>query len=337
MKVVEVSLAGRSYPVLIGSGIVNELSSLIPESAKRVAIVTQDSIPLEVDPGRESRVFSVPEGESAKTLSTIEALCSDFAAWGMTRSDAVVSVGGGVVSDVGGFAASVYHRGISVTHVPTTLLGQIDAAIGGKTGVNLTVGKNLVGSFWQPTAVICDVDTLASLPEREMKSGMGEMAKYSFLGAPDLTQMSLVEQVSACVQIKADVVSVDEREGGSRAILNYGHTLAHALEIAGEFDLRHGEAVAIGLMFAALLAEKLGRIDSAEVVKHRHVLDSYGLVSNLPARSEAHVLVELMGRDKKAIDGLTFILGSRRGVETVSGVAEDPVLSVLEEMEREKS
>src|SRR5262249_28654501 len=154
-----------------------------------------------------------------------------------------------------GFAAAVYHRGVAVIGVPTTLLGQVDAAIGGKTGVNLPEGKNLVGAFWQPAAVLCDVETLETLPPREYLSGLGEMAKYAFLGADGLRDLALGDAVAACVACKAAVVGADEREGtaGRRVLLNYGHTLAHALETVGQYDLRHGEAVAIGLAFAARL------------------------------------------------------------------------------------
>ena len=161
-----------------------------------------------------------------------------------------MAVGGGLVTDVAGFAAATYHRGIAVIHVPTTLLGMVDAAIGGKTGVNLPEGKNLVGAFWQPAAVLCDLDALATLPERECRSGLGEMAKYHFLTGDDLLTLPMEERVAACVAIKAAVVSGDEREAPAgtgatgRAVLNYGHTLAHALEIDGDHDLRHGEAVA---------------------------------------------------------------------------------------------
>ncbi len=206
----------------------------------------------------------------------------------MSRQDAVVAVGGGMVTDVAGFAAAVYHRGIDVVHVPTTLLGQVDAAIGGKTGVNLPEGKNLVGAYWQPRAVLCDTDTLATLPPRELRSGQGEVAKYHFLddgrfGATPVEELDRSDQVVRCVQLKAAVVSGDEREGGGRATLNYGHTLGHALEIAGRFDLRHGEAVAIGLIYAAELARVLGRIDDARVAEHRRVVAAYDLPAALPA------------------------------------------------------
>ena len=178
-----------------------------------MAVVSQAGIPVEVDPGREHRVFLLGEGEAAKTLGTVEELCRQWASWGLTRADVVVAVGGGVVTDVAGFAAAVYHRGLPVVHVPTTLLGQIDAAIGGKTGVNLPEGKNLVGAFWQPSAVLCDTDTLASLPEREYRSGLGELAKYHFLGGADLDGLTLPQRVARSVAIKAAVVAGDEREG----------------------------------------------------------------------------------------------------------------------------
>lgn len=320
MITVPVPLADRSYDVLVGPGARHELASVVPTSAVRVAIVTQAGVGIEVDPGREHRVFTIGEGEEAKSLATIEALCRDFARWGLTRNDAVVAVGGGLVTDVGGFAAAVYHRGVPVVHVSTTLLGQIDAAIGGKTGVNLPEGKNLVGAYWQPSAVLCDTEVLASLPPRELRSGFGELAKYHFLGGGDLDALPLDEQVAACVRIKADVVAGDEREGGRRATLNYGHTLAHALEIAGAYDLRHGEAVAIGLVYAAELARVLGRIDDDAVAEHRRVVAAYDLPSVLPTGSDTDELVALMGRDKKALTGLTFVLDGPDGVQPVVGV-----------------
>src|SRR5688500_8676530 len=188
-----------------------------------------------------------------------------------------------MVTDLAGFAASVWHRGVAVVHVATSLLGMVDAAIGGKTGVNLPEGKNLVGAFWQPHAVLCDTDTLATLPPRELRCGRGEMAKYHFLTGDDLLAMDLVDRVARCVEIKAEVVASDEREGGRRALLNYGHTLAHALEIATDHDLTHGEAVGIGLVYAARLAHDLGRIPLARVEEHGDVVgNTYGLPTVIP-------------------------------------------------------
>ena len=242
-----------------------------------------------------------------------------------------------MVTDVAGFAASCYHRGVAVINVATTLLAQVDAAIGGKTGVNLPEGKNLVGAFWQPHAVLCDTDTLATLPEREWKSGLGEMAKYAFLGVDDLTQLPLVDQVAACVHLKGGVVAVDELDFGRRSILNYGHTLAHALEAAqfadvpDEARLRHGEAVAIGLVFAARLAFSLGRINEERVDRHIAVVEGYGLAVSIPPGFDREALVELMYRDKKATGEMTFVLDGPKGVETVHDVPPDVVRAVLAE------
>lgn len=322
---------GRDYPVVVGDGARHELASLVPPRARRVAIVTQPDIPVDVDPGREHRVFTVADGEAGKDLTTIGELCSAFARWGLTRADCVVGVGGGVVTDVAGFAASAFHRGVPVVHVATTLLGQIDAAIGGKTGVNLPEGKNLVGAYWQPSAVICDTEVLATLPPREWRCGLGELAKYHWLGGGRLDDLPLPERVAACVRIKAGIVAADEREGGRRALLNYGHTLAHAVETVGCHDLRHGEAVAIGLVFAAELAHDLGRIDEAAVAEHRRVVGGYDLPTAVPEGLSTAELVEVMGRDKKVLgDGLTFVLDGATGVEVVDGIDPGRVADVLD-------
>lgn len=327
MIIVPVQLADRTYDVVVGDGAVDELGSLVPPTARRAAIVTQASIPVEVDAGIEQKVFTIGEGEPTKSLATVEQLCRGFAEWGLNRNDVVIGVGGGLVTDVAGFAASVYHRGVACLYVSTTLLGQVDAAIGGKTGVNLPEGKNLVGAFWQPSGVICDTATLATLPGREFRSGLGEIAKYHFLGGGRLDAEELPERVAACVRIKAEVVASDEREGGRRAILNYGHTLAHALEIEGGFDLRHGEAVAIGVVYAGEVANRLGRIDDAALAEHRRVVAEYGLVDRLPAGTDVDAVLSLFGRDKKALDGVTMVLDGPDGVETVV----DPDPDVLRE------
>ena len=336
MITVEVTLGDRSYPVLVGAGAAHELASVLPSSASRVAIVTQPGIGFGVDPGREHRVFEIADGEPAKSLATVEELCRGWAAWGLTRADAVVAVGGGLVTDVAGFAAASYHRGVPVVHVPTTLLGMVDAAIGGKTGVNLPEGKNLVGAFWQPAAVLCDVDALATLPPRELRSGQGELAKYHFLTGDDLLALDMAERVAAAVRIKAEVVAGDEREDPDdrrgRAILNYGHTLAHALEVETAHELRHGEAVGIGLAYAAELARRLGRIPDERVVDHHRVLAAYELDATLPAAADPDRLIDLMSRDKKAIGGLTFVLDGPDGVEVVPGVDEADARAALEDI-----
>ncbi|MGI8792047.1 MAG: 3-dehydroquinate synthase family protein, partial [Acidimicrobiales bacterium] len=219
---IPVPLGERSYDVLVGGGARHRLGEIVPLGARRAAVVTQERIGIEVDSGIDQKVFTIDDGEDAKNIDSVEQLCRSFSRWGLTRSDVVVAVGGGVVTDVAGFAAAVYHRGVAVIHVPTTLLGQVDAAIGGKTGVNVVEGKNLIGSFWQPAGVLCDTETLATLPPREYRSGLGEVAKYHFLGGAGLEDMNLDDKVARCVQIKVDVVTSDEREGGQRATLNYG-------------------------------------------------------------------------------------------------------------------
>jgi 5-deoxy-5-amino-3-dehydroquinate synthase len=333
--VVEVAVPGGAYPVVVGAGARAGLADLLDPRARRVAVVTQAGIDLDVEVGREHRVFLVGDGEPAKSLATVEELCRAWSRWGLTRADQVVAVGGGVVTDTAGFAAAVYHRGVAVVHVPTTLLGMVDAAIGGKTGVNLPEGKNLVGAFWQPSAVVCDTDALATLPEREQRSGRGEMAKYHFLTGDDLLALPLIERIAACVRIKAAVVAADEREDPAsrtgRATLNYGHTLAHALESAGGYDLRHGEAVAVGLAYAAALARRLGRIDDARVAYHHEVLAAYGLDPALPAGADPDALLRLMARDKKAVGGLTFVLDGAAGVEVVADVDPADAAAVLAE------
>jgi 5-deoxy-5-amino-3-dehydroquinate synthase len=242
-----------------------------------------------------------------------------------------------MVTDVAGFAAAVYHRGLPVVHVASTLLGQIDAAIGGKTGVNLPEGKNLVGAFWQPHAVLCDTEMLDTLPPGELRSGLGEVAKYHFLGdtgpgGGELADLPRDEQVAACVRIKAATVAADEREGGRRALLNYGHTLAHAIETAGHHEQRHGEAVGVGLVFAAVLARQAGRIDDARVAEHRRVVARFGLPDRVPEGLADGRLIDLMRRDKKATSGLTFILDGPDGVEVVPQVPEDAVRAALAAM-----
>ena len=330
---VPVGLGRRAYEVLVGHGVRNKLRDVLPRMARRAALVTQEGVP-RVDPGIASETFMIAQGESAKTLATVESLCRDFSKAGISRADVVVAVGGGVVTDTAGFAAAVFHRGIPLVNVATSLIGQVDAAIGGKTGVNLPEGKNLVGAFWQPSAVVCDTELLETLPEREFRSGLGEMAKYRFLGVEDLQSLPLADRIARCIELKARVVVEDERDGSKRALLNYGHTLAHALETVDEYDIRHGEAVAIGLVFAAELALILGRVSTSRVDLHRRVVSEYGLPTSLPDGCDADELMALMARDKKALGSMTFVLDGPNGVELVDGVHIDHVAAALEAVRR---
>ena len=336
---IRVQLGERSYDVVVGSGVRSQVFSALPSTARRALVITQEGIPFAIADDLKSAGLSVStltigDGEEHKSLSTIEAVMVECANIGLTRNDVIVGVGGGMVTDVAGFAASLWHRGIAAVHVSTTLVWMVDAAIGGKTGVNLSTGKNLVGSFWQPRAVFCDTDALASLSPQEIRCGHGEMAKYHFLTGDNLLALELAERIARCVQIKADIVGADEREGGRRMLLNYGHTLAHALEIATDFSLAHGEAVAIGLVYAAHVAHQLGRIDQHRVDQHRAVVTGeYGLSCALPAGVSHEQLIQLMHGDKKALTGLTFVLDGPRGVEPVTSVDLEAVRRALHSME----
>jgi 3-dehydroquinate synthase len=338
VRMIPVELETRGYDVVVGTGILGQAAALLAGRA-RVAVVSQAAVaeawadPL-VDSleagGAVVEIFLMDDGEEAKSLATVESLCRRFAAWGLLRGDAVVALGGGVVGDTAGFTAAAYHRGVACLQAPTTLLAQVDAAIGGKTGVNLPEGKNLVGAFHQPVGVLADVGTLATLAEREYRAGLGEVAKYAFMGDSHLTatlqardsvaaltarEAPVLEDVVArCAAIKAAVVATDEHERtGLRATLNYGHTLAHALETVGGYDLLHGEAVAVGLVFAAELAAGLGRLTSADVDRCRAMLTGLGLPIRAPEGLSGGDLVAVMRRDKKASGGLTFVLPGRGG------------------------
>jgi len=327
---IDVRLPGREYPVLIGHGVVEDIAQFLPKSARKAVIITQSGIPANLALPIESKTVIIGQGESTKSLATIESLSQEFADMGITRNDVIIGVGGGMVTDIAGFAASTWHRGTPVVHVATSLLAMVDAAIGGKTGVNLPQGKNLVGAFWQPSAVFCDLDSLATLPERELRCGLGEVAKYHFLTGDDLLAMRLDERVARCVGIKGSFVEQDERESGKRAFLNYGHTLAHALETVGNHQLAHGEAVAIGLIFAARLARALERIDDARVDYHELVVgQTYSLQTRMPDGLDIDALLAAMARDKKALNGLTFILDSPQGLEIVAGISAEVVRSEL--------
>ncbi|WP_331750663.1 MULTISPECIES: 3-dehydroquinate synthase family protein [unclassified Streptomyces] len=327
---IEVALGERSYAVRIGAGVRHTLSEVVAElGARRVAVVSARPADWVPDPGVPALMLAARDGEEDKTLATVEELCRRFAEFGLTRSDAVVSCGGGTTTDSVGLAAALYHRGVPVIHLPTSLLAQVDASVGGKTAVNLPEGKNLVGAYWQPKAVLCDTDYLETLPEREWVNGYGEIARCHFIGAGDLRSLPLHEQIAASVALKASVVTADERDAGRRHILNYGHTLGHALERATDYALRHGEGVAIGTVFAGRLAGALGRIDAARVAEHLDVVRGYSLPTEIPSGLAPDRLIALMRLDKKATSGLSFVLDGARGPELVHDVPEATVAGIL--------
>jgi 5-deoxy-5-amino-3-dehydroquinate synthase len=341
---VSVDVGERSYDVVLSEGARHELSQLIGDRAPRAqmaVIVTSADLRhqpwFNFDTGLTQHVIEVPKGEAAKTVATLGRLCEELARLEVSRADVIVGVGGGAITDLAGFAAAVYLRGVSLVHVPTSLVGQVDAAIGGKTAVNLESGKNLVGAFYQPLGVLCDFELLATLPSRERLSGLGEVAKCWLLegrSAVDLIDASLQDLAIMSVQFKARVVADDEFEGGQRALLNYGHTLAHALEVLAlersVDELRHGEAVAVGLAFAVRLACRLGRVGVPEIQNHDDVLATLGLSGRLPAGFGTNELVAAMGHDKKAHHDLTFVLAGEQGFDVVAGVDASLVAEVLE-------
>lgn len=338
---VPVELGDRRYDVTIEDGARTQVAAVIAERAPRAAaavVVTTAEVKrqpwFDVACGVPSVVTTIPDGEASKTLHQVESLCDAFGAQGLSRHDVVVAVGGGAVTDVAGLAAALFHRGVGVVHVPTSLVGQVDAAIGGKTAVNLGRGKNLVGAVHQPLGVLCDLEVLATLPERERRSGLGEVAKCWLIEGRDAAQLrrsALMDQVECAVGLKARLVAADEFDTGERHLLNYGHTLGHALEAANFSDndrdpdgLRHGEAVAIGVAFAVRLARALGLVGDDTVAGHDEVLTALDLPQRLPPRADLDALVELMRRDKKAHHNLAFVLATGSGFRTLSDV--DPTV-----------
>jgi 3-dehydroquinate synthase len=344
---IRVALDARSYDVVIDDSY-DELSPFV-RGRRRVAIVTQAAVDRHVgglirarlsESGVAHDTFMMGEGEEAKSLPTVEELSRAFVRSGILRGDLVVAVGGGVVGDTAGFAAAAYYRGIDAVQVPTTLVAMVDSAIGGKTGVNLPEGKNLVGAFHQPCAVFVNPAVLHTLPEREYRCGLGEIAKYALIGEDFVSSHidelvrrdpdALTGIIARCVEIKAAVVAADEYErSGARAVLNYGHTLAHALETATGHALLHGEAVAIGLVFAAHLGAVLERVPPDVVSKTERLVRALGLPTDAPVGLHAGDLVDLMARDKKSAGGLTFVLDGPNGIERVDNPDPDAVRKAL--------
>ncbi|MDQ1628897.1 MAG: 3-dehydroquinate synthase [Actinomycetota bacterium] len=337
------------YDVVVGAGALGELPALLSMRPRQVLVVhspvvaelAADVAGALLQAGIEVTKAVVPDGEAAKTVDVCADVWSLLGRRGFTRSDAVVSVGGGAVTDLAGFVAASWLRGVRVVHVPTTLLGMVDAAVGGKTAVNTAEGKNLVGAFYPPAGVLCDLTTLTTLPRGELASGMAEVVKAGFLRDGAILELveadparaldprgpELRELVERAVRFKADVVAGDLREHGGREILNYGHTLGHAIEKVESFRWRHGDAVSVGLVFAAELAAVTGRLGADEVLRHRSVLGALGLPTSY--RHDAWpALREAMTIDKKSRgERLRFVVLDGLGRP---GLLEDPDESLLE-------
>ncbi|QKJ19487.1 3-dehydroquinate synthase [Microbacterium hominis] len=325
-----ISVAGESaYDITVGRGVLTRLGATLPPAARKVLVIhpptlaaPAESLRAALVGDREVLLAEIPDAEAGKRIE-VAAFCwqvmgkADF-----TRTDVVVGFGGGAVTDLAGFVAATWLRGVEVVQVPTTVLGMVDAAVGGKTGVNTAEGKNLVGAFWAPRAVLCDLDLLDSLSRNERVAGYAEVVKAGFIWAPEILDHIEADPeratdprsdefrrtIELAIEMKARVVGEDLREAGLREILNYGHTLGHAIEHAERYRWRHGAAISVGMVFAAELSRLAGRLSDSAAQRHRDVLDSLGLPTTY--RSGAwQQLLATMQRDKKSRGGmLRFIV-----------------------------
>jgi len=334
--------AAQNYDVVVGRGLLGSLPELLGERVRRVLVIHPRALRLTGDTVRDELAAAgftaltaeIPDAEEGKHIQ-VAAFCwqvlgqNDF-----TRSDAVVAVGGGAVTDVAGFVAATWLRGVKVVHMPTSLLGMVDASVGGKTGINTAEGKNLVGAFHPPAGVLVDLDTLNTLPRNELISGMAEVVKCGFIADPailDLVEKDpeavvdpqsavLRELIERAIAVKAKVVSEDLKESGLREILNYGHTLGHAIELVERYSWRHGAAVSVGMMFAAELARSVGRLSDEDADRHRSILETLGLPVTY-RKDRWQGLLDGMRRDKKSRgDLLRFVV--------LDGVAKPGILDV---------
>jgi 5-deoxy-5-amino-3-dehydroquinate synthase len=331
---VPVLLRDRPYDVIVGPGARHRLARTLRRlGAHRAFVVSarpRDWLP---DPGVSHLVKPWADGESGKRLVRAEELCRAFAEYGLTARDALVGVGGGSTTDTVGLAGALYHRGLPVVLLPTSLRAQTDASVGAKAAAELTADEDLAGVYAQPRAVLCDTEFLETLPEPELTSGFGEIARAQFIGAGDLRDLPLPGQIAACLALKARIAAQDERDGVRRSILDYGDTLGQALERATAAGLRPGHALAIGTAYAARLAYALDRISAARVEEHDDVLRHYGLPTVPPTlNADPATVLEFIRRDRKTPRGLTFLLDGPHGVEPVSGIPESLVLSTYRAM-----
>lgn len=359
LTTIHVSLRERSYDIQIGSGLLTQAGAKISACGKvtHAVVVADENVQNTyaqktaeslAESGINVDVLVVPSGEESKSLAMATELWQQMLELGADRKTWVVAVGGGVIGDLAGFIAATFTRGLAFVQVPTTLLADVDSSVGGKVGVNLPTAKNMVGAFWQPLTVLIDIDALETLPAREYRSGLAEIVKYGMiLDAEFLTYLERHTQeilardkqvlqtiIARSCRLKADVVERDEREEtGLRAVLNYGHTFAHALEAVGGYgELLHGEAVAIGMQCAARLAADMGRIDAALVARQERLLLALELPVKVPSHLAVEELLAAMQHDKKVEHGrLRFVLPDRVGhVELVPGVEASKVQAALQ-------
>lgn len=356
MKHLDVALGERAYPIHIGAGSLRQAAIWRPAIKGRHVLVLSNTVvaPLYLDTvlaglqGLTHISLILEDGEQHKSFDNVARVLGALAALGASRDATLITLGGGVIGDLGGFAAACWMRGIDFVQMPTTLLAMVDSSVGGKTGVNLPAGKNLAGAFHQPRTVVIDTATLASLPEREYLAGLAEVVKYGAIGDAEFLDWleqhadallardaeALDEAIEFSCRYKAGVVARDERELGERALLNFGHTFGHAIEAeAGYGQVLHGEAVAIGMLLAARLSANLGRAPAADALRLEALLSRFGLPTSLPQGLHAQRLFERMILDKKSLSGkLRLILW--RGVgkaEVASGIEDSAILALLED------
>ena len=358
MEKIRVELGERSYDIFIGSGLLKEIGKALGtfDFSRKVALVSNPTVygfyGKEVSAairasGHDLIEVLIPDGEEYKSLADTEKIYEALLKAKLDRKSALIALGGGVIGDITGFAASTYMRGIDFIQVPTTLLAQVDSSVGGKTGVNHPLGKNMIGAFWQPRLVWIDTATLETLPRREFLSGLGEVIKYgviwdekffAYLEANRdkilrLDPAALTYVIKRSCEIKSEVVSNDERESGLRAVLNYGHTIGHAIEtITGYKKYLHGEAVAVGMYMEARLSHQLGFIDNKTVARIKALIDSFELPSEMPDEIEMDNLLEKMQLDKKTVSGrMHFVLPEAVGsVKIHSETTKEDIVKLAE-------
>ncbi|MFZ5906481.1 MAG: 3-dehydroquinate synthase [Nitrospirota bacterium] len=359
MEKIRVQLGERSYDIVLGNSILDGIGEELRafHLSPKIAMVSNPTVlPLygkQVsdsirDAGFELLTVTVPDGEEHKNLDTLRQVYNELLRFRLDRKSALIALGGGVVGDLAGFAASTYMRGIPYIQIPTTLLAQVDSSVGGKTGVDHELGKNMIGAFWQPRLVWIDGDTLKTLPERQFRAGLAEVIKYGVIADRELFAFleentervmnlepeAVIRIIRRSCEIKAGVVAEDERESGLRAILNFGHTIGHALEtVTGYTRFLHGEAVAIGMHLEARLAVRLGLIPEDQAVRIQNLIQAYGLPADKPGDVKEQSLFLSMQLDKKAVAGeLKFILPREIGsAEIFRGVTDTAIRDVLQQ------
>lgn len=344
VETLNVDLGERSYPIFIGPGLLKETDRLRSHLGQgQAVIISNDTVaPLYLDQVKQTLGDSygweiiLPDGETHKNLGTISQIYDRLLRAKADRQTTLVALGGGVIGDITGFAAATYQRGINFIQIPTTLLAQVDSSVGGKTGVNHPLGKNMIGAFYQPRCVLIDTEVLLTLPEREIKAGLAEVIKYGLINQPDflswltnnaadilaLDNAKLTETIRICCQAKADIVAADEREVGLRALLNLGHTFGHAIETASGYgNLLHGETIAMGMVMAADLSRRLDLLSAEQAAKVRDILENdFSMPVIPPAQISTETYLELMSSDKKAEQGrIRFILLEAPGRAVLTG------------------